>query len=114
MVICAKSIWPVTGQSEVKSAVSKRMRYCRRAGFGNVSSRASAGDEGNRASLLPSNVSPAAFFRFATLTLNAFAIAASIAFDHEQERGHDYEGPTQSGWRNIGLARARSRSPGLL
>jgi hypothetical protein len=39
---------------------------------------------------------------------------ASIAFDYEQEHEHNYDREIQSGCRNIGLANARSRSPGLL
>src|SRR6187455_2766333 len=78
MTIWAKSIWPVTGQSEVKSAVSKRIRYGRLAGLGNVSSFASAGEAGSLVSLRPSRVRP--LFRFATWEVNVFQLRASMDF----------------------------------
>src|SRR5207237_3121898 len=72
-------------QSEVKSAVSKRIRYRRRVGLAKVSRRASAGEAGNRASLLPSKLNPEGFFDLATLTVNLFGDQPSIAFEHEHE-----------------------------
>src|SRR6476646_437241 len=61
------------------------------AGFGKVSRRASAGEEGRRVSLLPRSVRAAGFVRFATSALNAVATIASIGFDHEQKHEHEYE-----------------------
>jgi len=69
----------VTGQSEVKSAVSNRIQYRRREGFGKVSKRAVAGDDGNLASLLPSRVNPERFLDLVTPALKSWLQLGSIA-----------------------------------